>query len=540
MSNRRKNQPKGSPVVVSEKPANLELTAYTSGPAVVRERREVTLAEGRNDVSLGGLPVQYVPNSFTVVSVEGKGTFKLGPRRFRPANLNDANILRAYLGQEVTLFEQTAEGLKPVRGVLARLVGNQAYLELAGGRTRAITLSNNYEVPGGIPETLSDVPSLLMKPTVSEGGRFAINGLYETQGVQWTPRGEIFYDAKAEKITRFLIEVDLTNNSGTPFDASRIKLIAGHNPGGVSMPKGGGMRMAMAAAAPRGGSHESFQADAAMSYDAAEVESVGEQKMYTLPEALCIEHGTPDSAVLVCAENVPVVLEYYLPEGSFQAGVRDEELEKLPVSVRLCVKNDKASNLGVALPRARVRVLEPDSSGALQKTDTTDIQSHVAVDEGFRLDLNNPSRDLKATRKQTFYKLDPEVEVPEESEDDSDSSEVARPSIGTLGGPDVGTPDEHSRRRRDAAEGAGKKRDKKNKKKVVPPRFCEEERQVTVHNYKDKDVTVLVHEDFPHNAEFLSKSQDFSEQAQSQGTFKVTVPAKGKAEVTYRIKWRVN
>src|SRR5262249_41232421 len=209
----------------------------------------------------------------------------------------------------------------------------------------------------------------LMKPTVSEAGHFALNGLYETQGVQWTPRGEIFYDAKGEKITRFLIEVDLVNNSGTPFDASRIKLIAGHNPGGVSMPKGGGARMAMAAAAPRGG-RESFQAEAAMDYDQAEVESVGEQKMYTLPEALCIEHGTPDSAVLVCAENVPVVLEYYLPQGYFQTGVRDEELEKLPVSVRLRVKNDKASNLGVALPRARVRVLEPDSSGALQKTDT--------------------------------------------------------------------------------------------------------------------------------------------------------------------------
>src|SRR4029453_5998573 len=217
MSNRRKNPSKGTPVVVSEKPASLELTAYTSGPAVVRERREVTLVEGRNEVSLGGLPVHYVPNSFTVVSVEGKGTSNAGPRRFRPANLNDANILRAYLRQEVTLFEQTAEGLKPVRGVLARIVGNQAHLELAGGRARALWLSNNYEVPGGIPETLSDVPSLLMKPTVSEGGRFAINGLYETQGVQWTPRGEIFYAAKAEKIARFLIEVDLINNSGTAF-----------------------------------------------------------------------------------------------------------------------------------------------------------------------------------------------------------------------------------------------------------------------------------------------------------------------------------
>lgn len=148
MSKERKTESpaQGATVVVSDSPANLELTAYSSGPAIVRERREVALAEGRNELSLLGLPVQYVPNSFTVVSVTGKGTFKLGPRRFRPANLNDANILRAFLRQEVTLFEQTAEGLKPVRGVLTRIVGSQAYLQLAGGRTRAVTLGNNYEI----------------------------------------------------------------------------------------------------------------------------------------------------------------------------------------------------------------------------------------------------------------------------------------------------------------------------------------------------------------------------------------------------------
>src|SRR5262249_7081951 len=210
-------------------------------------------AEGPKEGRRGGCPVQSAPNSSTADRDGGKAPSNPGPRRFRPANLNDANILRAYLRQEVTLFEQTAEGLKPVRGVLARIVGNQAYLELAGGRVRALQLGNNYEVPGGIPENLSEVPSLLMKPTVSEAGLFAMNVLYETMGLGWTPRGEIFYDAKAEKITRFLIEVDLANNSGVRYDASRLKLIAGHNPGGVSMPKGGGMRMAMAAAAPRGG-----------------------------------------------------------------------------------------------------------------------------------------------------------------------------------------------------------------------------------------------------------------------------------------------
>ena len=95
-------------------------------------------------------------------------------------------------------------------------------------------------------------------------------------------------------------------------------------------------------------------------------------------------------------------------------GLSEEDLPKLPIKVKLRLKNDSASNLGIALPPGRVRVLEPDSSGQLQKTDSTSVRGHIARNEKFVLELGNPARDIKATRELVFQHVDP---VPEKKDD---------------------------------------------------------------------------------------------------------------------------
>src|SRR5439155_26145427 len=132
-----------------------------------------------------------------------------------------------------------------------------------------------------------------------------------------------------------------------------------------------------------------------------------------------------------------------------------------------------------ALPPAEVRVLEPDSSGSLQKTDTSAVAGHVSAGEAFKLDLRNPCRDLKATRRLTFLHTDPEEEVVEQP-DPAPQPPVRALAVETAGGPDVGTPEGHYRQRRDLAESAGRRREKKQPK----PRFRTEERETVLHNFK--------------------------------------------------------
>ncbi len=505
-------------LVTSETAENLEITTYQGGNAVIREKRPVELAEGKNRVQVANLPGTYVENSFTVDKVEGDGSFKLGPMTYRPADLNSATILAGAVGRTVTLFKTTPEGVKKVRGVLRHILGNQLVLEVEG-KARVVQMQPEFELDGDTPKGLSATASLLMVPTVSKAGKFNVNVLYEAAGINWSSRYEAIYDSTTEKLARLICWVDLVNQSGTRFPNAKFKLLASANYGNAPVrsrsPKGGGMRMAAMAsleAAP--------MADFAA--DGGSVENVGEQKLYVLPDALTIEDNDTTNAILVLAGDIPATPEYYLNAGYYEQAAK-ELLTKLPVNIRLRLKNNKDSKLGMALPPGAVTVLERDSSGALQKTDSCHV-GHVAEDEGFSLDLRNSVRDLKATRRLVDFKEDPEVQV----EDDSTDLPIT-----TQGGPGVGTPGEHSRRRREAAEGAGKK-----KVKEIPPRFREEERELVLHNYKDKDVDVVVTESVPHNAEVLKQSHEFAEF--KQGNWKVSVPAKGSTTVSYRIKFRIN
>ena len=269
---------------------------------------------------------------------------------------------------------------------------------------------------------------------------------------------------------------------------------------------------------------------ASFSADNAEVETVGEQKLYTLPDTLSLDNGETKQTVLVLAEGVPVKPEYYLQDTGYYLnnGRRDLPENKLPVYIRLKVANDKESNLGFALPSGAVNIFEPDSSGALQRTDASNLGSHVAAGEAFTLQLGTPSKDIKATRRLTKQKIDPVV-VPAAAEEGGPEAglEVAATAAPSLAaGPVMSAA---------VAPAAAKKPEKK-------PRYCNEERELVIENFKDKDVEVQITDSLPtYEFEFTKPIEGVKGlvEAQGSGTFTVTVPKGGKTKVVYAIKYRV-
>jgi hypothetical protein len=526
--------------VVSDSPVSSEVTVYLGGPALVRERRHVSLPEGKSEVSLAGLPEQLVPNSITITHVDGAGNFKLGPFSYRPANLSVQAILAKAVGTTVTIMERDQNGEKNTTGKLVHVIHNQAVIEEASsGKVVIVPIGNRYSVDPSVLQGLTSLASLVMEPTVSKAGEFGIGIMYAAEGLSWANRFEVFYDAAAEKLIRFACWVDLTNNSGAAIGDTKFKLIAGHNNGYYDQQmrnrgaKGGMRPMAMAASLGGSGLES-----ASMSFDSAEVESVGEQKLYTLPDSLALENGETKQTVLALSENVPVKPEYYLQDSSYYLEVnrRRNEQNKIPVHVRLKVANTKAANLGFALPSGSVNIFEPDSSGSLQRTDSSSLSSHVAAGEAFTLHLNTPSKDIKATRRLTRQIVDPVVveseEVVEEGGLDTANGGIeAQPTPATTGMRPAVTATV-------AAPASAAKKVKKEKK----PRYAEEDRELVIHNYKDKDVEVQVTDQLPSfELQFLKAIDGVNNlvQAQGAGSFTVNVPKGGKTVVTYTIKYRV-
>ena len=521
------NNNSGENLVVSASPNSVELVVYQSGDAVVDESRKVELVVGRNNILLEGLPAQFVENSFEVNEAKGPGQFKLGADCFTPADLSTQALLLKALKSKVTFIEQTPQGAVRHSGKLIYVLGNQVVLETAEG-VRVLPLTNQFELPE-LPRGLSETPSLQLEPTVSEPGSYQLNSTYETGGLSWSAHYIVHYSEKDGLIRRLRCRVKLANETGADFNDAQVKLLAGYNTsrarqGNRKQALRGTASLEMASFAPTG---------AGVAADQAQVDSVGEQKLYSLPETLSIRSGQTKRPYLLVTEDVPVRSEFYLPQGEYyprQPG-QGEEDNKLPVYVRLHGVNNKDSKLGMPLPSGEVAVYQPDSAGKFRKTDPSLALAATADGEGFRIDLSAASTDLKAVRVLVNAEEDPVVEETEEGDD-----KVQEPDLHTQGGPGVGTPEWGMHQRAELASHA-----EPAEKKKPEPRFRSETRQVTVYNYKDRPVAVTLHESLPgRKFELLESSQAFAEQRLADGTFKVNVPAKGKFVVTYGLKWQIN
>ncbi len=527
------------PLVTSNTAENVVLTAYQAGPAVVHEDRHLTLGEGLTRVYIGGLPREFVENSSTIVAVRGTGKFAVGAKSLRPANLSFNAMLEHSIGKKVTFVEEMKNGnLRKITGTLLHLVDSRyAVLEGEHGKgVRVVPLTQKFELDA-VPAGLSNLSVLVLDPKVELAGDFTVELLYETGGINWTPKYEVFYDAKAGVLKRFACNVDLTNNSGANFNGVMLNLIAGTNvTDGQPMHRKAAMRgMAMAA------SMEAFggaapQADYAP--ETAEVETVGEQKMYKLTEPVTLENGIPNSPVLIFREEVPAAQEYHVYSHGYQnlEGDNKSDLTKLPVNVKLRVQNNKDSNLGSDLPPGAVRFFEKDSRGKYQKTNSSTVKGHVAVGEEFSLDLRTACKDLKHTRELVDFYQDPEAEEVEAGEDEGHFP--IKPQVGA----EIHLPVKPG----DVINHAALEKDEEEEKEK--PRYAEEEREVTVFNFKSEAVEVIVHESFPANSTFVSTSHAFAKvtPASGSGTLKLMVPPKadkaafGSASIRYRVRYRMN
>ena len=536
MSNHTSLTKNDGQVVRSEKPASVELTIYKSGDAVVHESRSVDLPEGKVTIQLEGLPQQFVEDSFEVSDASGPGAFKLGPDSFQPANLSSQALLAKAVGHKITLLEQTAQGLIRTTGTLRFVLGNQLVIEDANG-IQVLPTPPKFELES-IPDGLSATPALSLEPTTAKAGVYLLNSMYETGGLSWAPRYAVFYDDKTGLVTKLRCRVKLTNSTGADYDEAVLKLLDAHNTSRGGGRGHRGARMAsLESAAPMAASFGA-QADYA---DNAEVGSVGEQKIYILPDKLSIKNGETKRPYLVVARDVPVKAELYVPAAyGYQQRVAKEDDQKLPVFVRLRLRNDKDSNLGSALPGGEVAVFQPDSTGKYQKTDPQLYIGAVAKGEAFKLELSTPSSDVKASRRLVSFHQDPEEKepetpvTPEGGLDNGFEAEVmveggARPM------PSFGMRPAVQQVHQEVAEGASKKA-----KKEPKPRFREEQREITIYNFKDRAVQVQVQETLPHGFTWLDKTHELIEDSENSGVFTVDVPAGETVTIGYGVRWKIN
>ena len=208
-------------------------------------------------------------------------------------------------------------------------------------------------------------------------------------------------------------------------------------------------------------------------------ESLLDYHLYTLERKTSILENQTKQVALLQGENVASTKEYLLKGQDYYYRNKSSDLgSRIKVAVYLTFENTKAANLGLPLPRGIVRVYKQDSSGSVQFVGEDRID-HTPENESVRLRLGY-AFDITADRKQTDFKK---------------------------------------------LSGFG------------PYNYVfESAYSIALKNGGDETALVRVVEPMPGDWEILSESLDHEKTSSSEAEWLVTVPAKGSAELLYRVK----
>jgi len=211
-------------------------------------------------------------------------------------------------------------------------------------------------------------------------------------------------------------------------------------------------------------------------------ESLFEYHLYTLDRPTTLAVNQTKQVALLSASAVPVRKEYLLQgQGHYYSGSYGDLGEKQKVGVFVEFENKESSRLGMPLPKGIIRVYKRDSEGRAQFVGEDNVD-HTPKNELVRMKLGD-AFDVTAKRKQTDFK-----------------------SLGRQG----------------------------KFSYVYESAF-----EVELKNAKKEAVTVSLLEPMPGDWEVLQSSHPYAKEASGTARFKVTIPAKGSAALTYRVrvKW---
>ena len=373
------------------------------GYGVVKEVRTVTLGTGRTDLKFTDVAEFIDPTTVSITDLTDPAGTSVLEQNFQFDLVSPAKLLEKYLDHDI-VHETLKDGV-PVARVSGKVLSvnqGQVVLQTAEGIRFFSASDPGFRLPA-LPEGLLTKPTLLWKLDSATGGAHRVRTTYQTSGMTWRADYNLVLngdDTQADVGAW----VTLINLSGASYKDARLKLIAGDvqriAPQRPMAPMKSGRDRGALAGAAQGFEEKSFF----------------EYHLYTLPRRTdVLDNATQQITLFPTAAgvNVEKVLVYYgLSDaanwGFFPEARTDRDLgargnAKLDVYVRF--KNEKANQLGMPLPKGKIRVFQKDDADGTLEFVGEDLIDHTAKDEQVLVKLGQ-AFDVVGERTQTDFQVD--------------------------------------------------------------------------------------------------------------------------------------
>jgi hypothetical protein len=365
---------------------SVELTIYTSGFALVRERRRLHLHAGRVALEYADVAAGLEPATVQLVALDGDAALSVLEQNYRYDRLTPERLLEKYVGRRVSLVRADERaGQDQVRSaeVLAGPTGPVLRVGGAGG-----------EIVTGLDERIvfPELPAgLAARPTL----RWLLESALEE------PRVEVSYLTRdlgwhADYVLRLASDgvhgdlqgwVTLDNQSGASFRGAQLALVAGDVQRGRPLPAPPPLPPGAAAGAGEA--------------PALREQPLLEYHLYGLDRRVDVLDREQKQLGLLDAVSLPLERQLRLRGAEMSARRASPEPSLEHPRLRLRLENRAALGLGVPLPKGTLRVYQSDRGGTQQFVSETAIE-HTPRDETLDVDLGSVF-DVVAERRQVRW-----------------------------------------------------------------------------------------------------------------------------------------
>jgi len=413
------------------------LTIYNQDFAVVRETIPLDLQTGVNSVRFADTTAHVEPDSVMLRDPAGRHALQILEQNYRADPVSQGLLLSLYEGKTIEFLVRQGDTETIVEGTIIRsgYMPHQSGLSRYGQqyRQRQARYSSGasgqpiVEVDGKLRFQLPGTPlfpaladDTILKPTfhwvieTDRRGAFDAELSYVTGGMSWEADYNLVAPEQGD-VLDIVGWVTLDNQSGKTFKDARIKLVAGD----VSKLQPEGMDYNRPAATAR------LMSGGGMRPPVTE-KSFDEYHLYTLQRPATLHDRETKQVEFVRASGVNS-RRFYVYDGvnidwnryrnwDMQRIRQDQNYgtqSNPKVWVMREFENTEENNMGIALPKGRLRFYRRDDDGQLEFTGENVID-HTPRDETARVYTGN-AFDLVGERRRTNFKIDTSREEIDES-----------------------------------------------------------------------------------------------------------------------------
>jgi hypothetical protein len=431
---------------------SVAVTVYNANLGVVKDFRTISIKSGKSQIAITDV-AQFIDPTSVHIKLNGE----VIEQNYQYDLVSLDKILQKYIDKEIQLIGENNEFIE---GKLLSAFGGQIVLEKKEGGLVMLPNLSKYRVSvGTLPEGLITKPTLLWMVNSNSSGNQDVEISYQTSGMNWHAE---YVAVLNENDTELDLNswVSVENKSGTTYKNAVLKLVAGD------------VNLVKDQQTPRYQQDMMMMKSEGISQQQFQEKEFFEYHIYNLERPTTIANNETKQISLFETSDVKATKKYFYKSGSY-GWYSGNSGSKSKVSVVVEFENKEANNMGVPMPKGKVRLYKSDDNSL--EFIGEDLIDHTPKNENVKLKIGE-AFDIVVEEIQT-----------------------------------------------------------ENKK--ISDRVNEQAYEIKIKNRKNEDITVEVERYLGIYWEILSSSHPYEKKDAQNITFKIPVKKNGETVLTFKVRY---